>query len=302
MLIRGILTGVMLAMTAPLLASIGGSTPPVRASEIAYPEGTYAEVPGARLYYIDTGGNGVPVVLLHAATGSSQTWEYQLPAFTAAGYRVIAYDRRGWGRTEIAPESGPQPGSAADDLAALMDVLGIDRFHVIGTAAGGIAAVDFALSWPERLRTLVVANSIYGIQDPAYVELGARLRPQPQFNQLPADFRELGPSYRAANPEGTRRWLELEGISRPPGPLAPAQVARNRVTFAVLETISLPTLLIAGDADLYTPPSVQRLVNQRLKGAESITIPEVGHSAYWEQPEQFNRAVLEFLQRADLAQ
>src|SRR5580693_3711010 len=75
----------------------------------------YAELPGARIFYIDTGGSGVPVVLLHAATGSSRVWEYQIPAFTAAGYRVIAFDRRGWGRT-VVDAAGPQTAAAADDL------------------------------------------------------------------------------------------------------------------------------------------------------------------------------------------
>src|ERR1700685_3939665 len=78
----------------------------------------YAEVPGARIFYTDTGGSGVPVVFLHAATGSSRVWEYQLPPFTKAGYRVIAFDRRGWGRTVVDP-AGPQPGTGADDLRAL---------------------------------------------------------------------------------------------------------------------------------------------------------------------------------------
>ena len=81
-----------------------------------------------------------------------------MPAFTQAGYRVIAHDRRGWGRSVIDP-SGPQP-YAADDLQALMDHLGIDRIHLVGTAAGAIASLDFALSFPQRLRSLVVANSM----------------------------------------------------------------------------------------------------------------------------------------------
>ena len=68
----------------------------------------YATVPGARIFYRDTGGSGVPVILLHAATGSSRVWDYQIPAFVAAGYRVIAFDRRGWGRTEI-NSAEPQP-------------------------------------------------------------------------------------------------------------------------------------------------------------------------------------------------
>ena len=181
----------------------------------------YATVPGARIFYRDTGGNGVPVILLHAATGSSRVWDYQIPAFVAAGYRVIAFDRRGWGRTEI-NSAEPQPGTAADDLLGLLDQLHLDRVHVVGTAAGGFAALDFVLSYPQRVRSLVIANSIGAVQDPEYLELGQRIRP-PEFAKLPPDFRELGPSYRAGNAAGTARWMELEKISRPPGPPAPAQ-------------------------------------------------------------------------------
>src|ERR1700736_2996605 len=95
----------------------------------------YAGLPGVRIFYEDTGGSGVPVVFLHAATGSSRVWEYQIPAFAAAGYRVIAFDRRGWGRTIVDP-AGPQPGTAADDLLGLLDHLGVERAHLAGTAAG----------------------------------------------------------------------------------------------------------------------------------------------------------------------
>src|SRR5262245_26818143 len=121
----------------------------------------YAQVPGARIWYTDSGGAGVPIVFLHAATGSSRVWEYQIPAFTASGYRVIAYDRRGYGRTVI--DGGGPPSTAADDLQGLLDHLGIERFHLLGTAAGGGAVLDYALSFPRRLRSLVVANAIGGV-------------------------------------------------------------------------------------------------------------------------------------------
>jgi len=255
----------------------------------------YAELSGARLFYRDTGGTGVPVVLLHAATGNSLFWEYQLPAFTAAGYRVVAYDRRGFGRSAFEP-FGAQPGTDADDLLGLLDHLAVDRVHLVGTAAGGGVALDFALSFPDRLRSVVVANALGGVQDVDYLEMGQRLRP-PQFAALPPDIRELGPSYRAANPEGVRRWLELHGLSWPGGSPPRAQPTRNRITFALLETLKVPTLLLTGDADLYTPPPVLRLFTARIEGAESVIVPDVGHSAYWEQPEIFNRAVLGFLRR-----
>jgi pimeloyl-ACP methyl ester carboxylesterase len=223
-------------------------------------------------------------------------WEHQLSPFTATGYRVIAYDRRGFGRSVVDP-AGVQPGTGADDLRALVNHLRIDRFHLVGTAAGGFVALDFAVSFPQRLRSLVVANSIGGVQDEDYLELGRRIRPAPQFNALPPDFRELGPSYRAANPGGTERWLELERTSRAGGSPSPAQTMRNRMTFASLEGIKVPTLLLTGAADLYAPPAVLRLFAARIKDSESVIVPEAGHSAYWEQPEIFNRTVLEFVRK-----
>jgi pimeloyl-ACP methyl ester carboxylesterase len=277
------------------IATLSAQTP--ASAESAVREG-YASVPGARIFYRDSGGNGVPLVLLHAATGSSRVWEYQIPAFAAAGYRVIAFDRRGWGRTAInSAESQPassQPGTAADDLLGLLDQLGLDRVHLVGTAAGAFVALDFALSYPRRVRSLVFANSIGGVQDADFLELGRRIRP-PQFDALPPEFRELGPSYRAGNAAGTQRWVDLEKISRPPGPPAPPQPLRNRITFALLETIQAPTFLLTGDADLYAPPPVLQLFAARIKGSEVAIVPEAGHSTYWEQPEVFNRAVLNFL-------
>ncbi len=240
-------------------------------SEAVSAHPAYAELPGVRIFYEDTGGSGVPLVFLHAATGSSRVWEYQIPAFTAAGYRSIAFDRRGWGRTVVDP-AGPQPGTGADDLLGLLDHLGIERVHLISTAAGASVALDFALSFPHRLRSLVVANAVGGVQDQDYVELGRRIRP-PQFDALPPELRELGPAYRAANVEGTKRWMDLEKVSRPAGPPATAQPLRNRITFSLLETIQVPTLLITGDADPYAPPPVLRLFAARIKNSESTIVP-----------------------------
>jgi pimeloyl-ACP methyl ester carboxylesterase len=175
-----------------------------------------------------------------------------------------------------------------------MKYLGVDRFHLLGTAGGGFVAFDYALSFPEQLRSLVIANSIGGMQDEDYLALGRRLRP-PQFSELPPELRELGPSYRAANAEGTARWIELERASRQAG--AAAQPFRNRMTFSLLETLKVDTLLIAGGADMYAPPPLLTLFTSRIKNSESLILPDVGHSGYWEQPEVFNRAVLDFIRK-----
>src|SRR6266704_1030378 len=127
---------IMVLLFGACIASRPSTSVAAQSAETITARETYAELPGVRIWYKDTGGSGVPVVFLHAATGSSRVWEYQLPVFTATGYRVVAYDRRGFGRSVIDP-AGVQPGTGADDLQALVNHLGIDRFHLVGTAAGG---------------------------------------------------------------------------------------------------------------------------------------------------------------------
>ena len=274
----------------------GTSTPiSAQAAKGAAAREGYAELPAARIWYRDTGGSGVPVVFLHAGSGSSRNWEYQAPAVTAAGYRFIAYDRRGWGHSGTTPGTA-RPGTDADDLQGLMDYLGVDRFHLVGTASGGWVSIDYALSFQQRLRSLVIANSTGGLQDEEYLALVRRLLP-PQFDTLPHDFLELGPAYRAADPEGTRRWNELEDLSRPDGQALTPQMMKNRATYSALETIRVPTLFLTGDADLYSPPPVLRLFTARIKDSALVIVPGAGHSAYWEQPDVFNRSVLEFIRK-----
>jgi pimeloyl-ACP methyl ester carboxylesterase len=251
------------------------------------------DLPGVHLWYQDTGGTGVPVIFMHAASGTCESWVHQLPAFAAAGYRSIAYDRRGWGRSRPDP-TGQQPGYLSDDLHGLVEHLSLDRFHIVATAAGGIAALDYALVHPDRLRSLVIANSIGGIQDPEYLEVQRRLRP-PEIQGLPVELRELGPSYRGTNPEGVSRWLEIERTSRPAGAHGPAQPPRSQMTLSRLQTMRLPALVIVGGADLLSPPALMRRLAAPIPGHQFAVIPEAGHAAHWEQPEVWNRLVLEFL-------
>lgn len=255
----------------------------------------YVDLPGVRIWYHDTGGDGIPVVFLHAGTGSSRTWENQVPAFTAAGYRFIAYDRRGWGQSLI-DSSGPQPGTAVEDLLGLLDYLDVDRFHLVGTASGGSIAWDVVLSVPDRVRSVVIANNAGRMDDRQYRNSVNSLRPL-QFNDLPPEFRELGPTYRAANPEGTRRWIALEHLSRSKGIQIKSQPLKNRLTFELLESVRTPVLLMAGGADLTAPAPLLHYFTERVRGAESLVVPDAGHAIYWEQPGVFNRAVLEFIGR-----
>ena len=251
-----------------------------------------AQLPGARLGYWDTGGNGAPIVLMHPATGSALIWGYQQPVFARAGYRIIAYSRRGYHNSEPVPKENP--GTASEDLHHLIEHLGIQKFHAVASAAGCSITIDYALSHPDRLFSIVLASGIGGVRDPEYLKLSEGLRPK-GFAEMPADFRELGPSYRAANPEGVRQWIELEHKAITGNRLG--QKPANEVTWARLQKMQVPTLLLTGDADLYSPPAVTRLFARNIPNSELVIVPEAGHSSYWERPEIFNTAVLDFIGR-----
>ena len=257
----------------------------------------YVDLPGVNLWYEDTGGPGATVVFLHAASGTGDSWVYQLPAFTDAGFRCITYDRRGWGRSRPTP-TGDQPGSGSDDLHGLVHHLGLERFHIVATAAGGIVGLDYALEYPQRVRRLVVANSIGGLQDSAYLDMQHRIRP-PEIQGLPIELRELGPSYRGVHPEGTRRWIEIERSSRQGGAHGVSQPTRRPITYDRLETMQVPVLVLAGGADLLSPPALMRLLAEHIPQCEFVTVPEAGHAAFWEQPDIWNSLVLEFIRRSE---
>jgi pimeloyl-ACP methyl ester carboxylesterase len=248
-----------------------------------------ADLGDVRLWYWDTGGDGEPLVLLHAVVGSGAMWLYQQPVFAAAGYRVVGYSRRGHFGSDPGPAD--RPGSAAGDLAALMDLLGIERAHIVGTAAGGFCAADFALAHGQRVKTLTLATSLVAVGDAEFMQRTGAMRPH-AFESYPPEFRELGPAYRFANPAGTAAWLKLVGEARP---VVVTQAYASPLSLAALEALDMPVQLLTSDADPYAPPPVMKSLADRISGAELKLIAGAGHSAYWEQPEAFNRAVLDFI-------
>jgi pimeloyl-ACP methyl ester carboxylesterase len=256
--------------------------------------GAYAELPGVKLWFTDTGGAGAALVLLHANTGNSDIWEGQVGAFSQAGYRVIAFDRRGWGKSLADPASGPQPGTIAGDLDALADHLKLERFHLLGVAGGGFAALDYAAWRPQRLRSLVIGASTGQIADPEIAGFAARIE-IPELRKLSPVYLEVSPSYRGADPEGTKRWREIEEHSRQPG--SPNQPLRTPNTFAKIATIPTPTLVIAADADLLAPPALMRIWAEHVKDHEWAIVGDAGHAMAWERRDQFNAQVLGFLGR-----
>lgn len=253
---------------------------------------TMAELAGTRLGYWDTGGTGEPIVLLHPASGSALIWLYQQPVFAQAGHRVIAYSRRNYYNSDLAPVDNP--GTASGDLQNLVEFLRLQKFHLLGSAAGGSVAADYALSHPERLLSLTVSSNNLAAANGYIAETAARIRKK-EWDELPRWYRELGPSYRAANPNGVAKWIELNEISET-GKGARQKLV-NVVTPQKLETLKTRTLLMTGAADNFTPPSIMRMIARHVPDNEVVIVPESGHSPYWEQPEFFNRTVLEFIGR-----
>jgi pimeloyl-ACP methyl ester carboxylesterase len=232
----------------------------------------YVSFGEGRLWYWDTGGSGQPVVLMHAGSGAGTIWGYQQPVLAAAGYRVIGYSRRGYRNSDPGPAT--DPGTSTEDLQLLLDHLGVSRVHLVGTAGGSISAAGYALTYPERVRSLALVCSLITIDDADYVARSNALRPA-QWSSLPLTFQELGPSYRAADPAGTAAWETESGGS------TIRQGTGTPVTAARLAALRVPILLATGDADLYTPPAMLRELAVKIPAAASAIIAESGHSAFW---------------------
>ena len=251
---------------------------------------SYADIPGARLWFKETGRHGTPVVFLHAASGTSDSWGLQEPAFTETGYRCIAYDRKNWGRSE----SVTPAGSAADDLEALAQHLGLNRFHLVCTALGGIIGLDYTVEYPDRVISLTVSSSFTGVTDQSYLDVQTRLRPT-EISNLPIELREVGPSYRAVNPEGVAEWLRIEESSRHEITPEEGQSPRSPMTYARLAAMQTPVLMLTGGADLLSPPAMMKLVADHIPNCRFEVVPEAGHAAFHEEPEVWNKLVLEFM-------
>jgi pimeloyl-ACP methyl ester carboxylesterase len=248
---------------------------------------------GARLWFADSEGEGEAVVFLHGAPGADpKSWSYQQKFFIENGYRAIFYARRGYMSSE--PDPRTDPGIAAEDLEGLAGFLKLEKFHLISNAGGGAIAADFALSHPERLRTVTIANNYAGVRRGYIREAAERCHP-PQWNSLPRWFRNFSSSYRVANPAGVDAFHALEDKGSEQA--GPPYGTNHTIDEKLLEKIDLPVLLITGDADMSTPPALMRMVASHIRNNELAILAECGHTPQWEQPRLFNETVLRFLEK-----
>ncbi len=253
--------------------------------------GAYANLPGVRLWYLDSGGDGEVIMLLHPTAGTSESWQSQIAAFSKAGYRVIAPDRRGWGRS-IPDANGPQPGISAEDLQAFADFLKLKKFHLMATGGGGLIALDYAAWRSDRLHSLVIGSCIASRSEKEINDFSQRIA-LPKNIKVPRVCQDVSASYRGANPEGTARWVEIEEKARQPG--ASPVTLRSPNSYQKLATITAPLLIMAGTADTVAPPTLMRIWAPYVRNSKFVVVPDAGHSLAWEQPEFFNQEVLKFI-------
>ncbi|MCC6608191.1 MAG: alpha/beta fold hydrolase [Burkholderiales bacterium] len=261
-------------------------------------ESGHASINGTRLYY-EAAGAGETVVLLHAFTLDTRMWDDQFDAL-ARRYRAVRYDARGFGRSDV-PRAG-EPYSHADDLAALLDHLGVPDAHVVGASMGGRFAIDFALTHAARVHSLALVDPVIGgwpwsrrwLQSYAPVlraarkhdvqaakaawlahDLFARAREQPgiarRLEQMVSDY--SGWHFLNADPERT---------------VAPPAVSQ-------LGRVRSPTLAIVGERDLGDFQLIAERIAGGVAGARRVTVPAAGHLANMEAPDRVRELLIGFL-------
>jgi len=263
------------------------------------PETGTFETNGARIYY-EAEGSGEPVVMIHAGVANLRMWDDQVAAFRDA-YRVIRYDTRGFGRTE----TDAVEFSNRADIAALLDHLGEKSAHVVGFSRAGSIALDFAIEYPDRVRSLVVgAGGISGYESPDEApaetfEAAEKLWEAKDWAAL-ADWETAywadGPgqatdrvpeirdrvhgwileTYRAEKEEGT------------PQPLDPPAVGR-------IAGMRTPLLVILGTLDDPGTSDAMRHLARTVRGARLEVFEGAAHMVNLEQPDRFNALLREFL-------
>jgi pimeloyl-ACP methyl ester carboxylesterase len=244
-------------------------------------------------------GEGKPLIFLHAFPLSQRMWDDQVAAFSGTR-RVITFDWRGFGESSLA-ESSSDMTAFADDLAALMDFLGIERAVICGLSMGGYAALSFLRTYADRLEALILADT----RATADTDEGRRNRlamtalvredgPTAIVEQMTS--RLLGAKSLRNNPGAVQRVRKMieanrsEGIAR-----ALLGMAARPDSTALLSEIRCPTLIVVGQDDILTPPSESEAMAREIAGSKLAIIPGVGHLPNIEAPEEFNRILAEFL-------
>ncbi len=258
----------------------------------------YAKVNGLNLYYEEAGQHETALVCLHGISSNSRSWRHQLSGLSDT-YRVIAWDARGYGRSDDPAE--PFAMSAyAHDLAELLDALSLEKAVIVGLSMGGVMAQEFYRYYPQRVLALILADTNTGGGARPEAERRARLEARLKAieTQTPAEIaqqRAPGMLSPDAPPSVLAEVIEMVSEIHPVGYRYAAMALDAADTRAVLPTIAVPTLVLWGDCDTITPRPELETLCAAIPGARLEIIPGAGHLSDFEQPESFSLVVRHFL-------
>jgi pimeloyl-ACP methyl ester carboxylesterase len=265
---------------------------------------------GVKLYYEDV-GRGIPIVFVHEFADDVRGWAAQVKFF-ARRYRALAFNARGYPPSDVPddPERYSQ-AQAAEDIKALLDHLGLAKAHVVGLSMGGYATLHFGLKHPARALSLTVGGAGYGSvsadraafhRDTDHVVA--------QFEQggmaRVAEFYTRGPTrvqFMAKDPVGWQEFYDrfASGSARGHANTMRGVQRRRPSLFELereLERLEVPTLIMTGDED---EPCLEPAIflKRTIRTAGLVVLPNCGHAINLEEPDLFNRAVLDFLTAVD---
>jgi len=264
-----------------------------------------ATVNGIQLYY-EEHGKGFPVIFAHGAGGNHVSWWQQVPVFSRQ-YRCITFDHRGWGLSLDGDDLGP--AAFIEDLTALVDHLGIEKMFLVGHSMGGLTCLGLAVAHPGRVRGLVMANTFAGMRREVWLASDDGLRAQVQSiwqrRRQDGIKRALGKRFAGANKDRAFLYRQIRMLNEhgPNRLQTDAQVQRLRalerttdtgITRETLASLTAPVLFIGGEHDEVMPVSLMAVAQTLVPGAQMAVVPDADHSVYFEEPELFNRLVLDF--------
>ena len=230
-------------------------------------------------------GAGPPLVLLHGATSLGRSdFAAQIPLFARA-FRLYVPDARGHGGTRWDASGGFHYAWLVDDLAALVDGLGLETFHLLGFSMGAMTALQYAVRRPERLRTLTVVG-ITTQREPRASVARRLMDPARAERDEPAWVAELGRRHDAG--QGIGAWRRLLPAIAADVAVQPLLGPRD------LRRIDPPTLVVAGDRDPFVPVDHAWGLRRQLPDSRLLIVPDCGHEVMSRRPSLFNEALAGF--------
>ncbi len=267
-------------------------------------------VNGTRLYYEEV-GRGTPMIFVHEFAGEVKSWALQV-SFFGRRYRTIAYNARGYPPSDVPEDPNAySQQQAVDDIRGVLDALSIDKAHVVGLSMGGYAALHFGINYPNRALSIVVAGAGYGsnldTREAFRRDCGAVAE---SFERGPMEVAAAayadGPARQQFKDKDPQGWAEfrrlLQNQSARGHALTMRQVQMRRPSIYELTdgmaAMMVPTLILIGDEDeACLEPALH--MKRTIRTAGLVVLPKSGHTTNLEEPDLFNRAVLDFVTTVD---